>query len=496
MTQFPLLSVLIFVPVITGAILCLMPAERKKQLFAVALIGGVVTFVLSVCLWIQFDSSSSALQFIERFDWVSRLNIEYYLAVDGISIPLILLSTITTIVILVTAERSHDRYNLYLGLFLMLEGILIGVFSAQDSILFYLFWELSLVPLLLLVGIWGGENRKYAAIKFFLYTFLGSVLMLIALIYLGSNSNTFAIADLTTKGIPQFYQQMLFLFFLIAFAIKIPMWPVHTWLPDAHVQAPTGGSVILAAVMLKLGGYGLIRFNLPLFAGVSEGFALFVIIFSLIAIVYISFVALNQEDMKSLIAYSSIAHMGFVTLGLFVIFLFKPFDAATAAMGVNGAIFQMVSHGLISAALFLAVGYLYKLTGTKRINDFGGIARKAPVFSAFFVFFAFANVALPGTSGFVGEFLVIIASFRANFLIALVSALTMVLGASYTLFMIKRVVFGCDTGKAVAMVKDIGAIDRCVYGLLAALVLLLGLSPSIIIDVFQPVVEKIIKLAI
>ena len=496
MSQFPLLSILILLPFFTGAALCLMPAGRKNSAFFVAMVGSVITFLLSVLLWTQFDATNTALQFVERFSWVSRLNIEYYLGVDGISVPLILLSTITTIVILVTADRATESYNMYLGMFLMLEGILIGVFAAQDSILFYLFWELSLVPLLLLVGVWGGENRKYAAIKFFLYTFLGSVLMLIALIYLGSNSDTFAIADLTIKGIPQFYQQMLFIFFLIAFAIKIPMWPVHTWLPDAHVQAPTGGSVILAAVMLKLGGYGLIRFNLPLFAGVSETFALFVIVLSLIAIVYISFVALNQDDMKSLIAYSSIAHMGFVTLGLFVIYLFKPFDAATAAMGVNGAVFQMVSHGLISAALFLAVGYLYKLTGTKKIKDFGGIARKAPVFSAFFVFFAFANVALPGTSGFVGEFLVIIASFRANFLIALVSALTMVLGASYTLFMIKRVVFGSDTGRAVAMVKDIGVIDKFVYGLLAALVMLLGLSPSIIIDVFQPVVEKIIKLAV
>ncbi|THB73388.1 MAG: NADH-quinone oxidoreductase subunit M, partial [Gammaproteobacteria bacterium] len=434
MNQLPLLSLLIFLPFFCGVALCLMPKVRANTLYIFAIIGSVLTFFLSVFLWCQFDAASADLQFVERLSWVSILNIEYFLGVDGISIPLILLSTITTIVIVVTSDKSSENYHQYVGLFLMLEGILIGVFSAQDSILFYLFWELSLVPLLLVIGIWGGENRKYAAIKFFLYTFLGSVLMLIALIYLGINSETFAIADLTIDGIPQFYQQMLFLFFLIAFAVKIPMWPVHTWLPDAHVQAPTGGSVILAAVMLKLGGYGLIRFNLPLFAGVSQTFALLVIVLSLIAIVYISFVALSQEDMKSLIAYSSVAHMGFVTLGLFVIFLFKPFDADTAALGVNGAIFQMVSHGLISAALFLGVGYLYNLTGTKKIKDFGGIARKAPVFSAFFVFFAFANVALPGTSGFVGEFLVIIASFRANFLIALVSALTMVLGASYTLF--------------------------------------------------------------
>jgi NADH-quinone oxidoreductase subunit M len=453
---------------------------------------SVLTFIVSIPLYTQFDTSTAVMQFVERSSWIAALNVEYYLGVDGISAPLILLTTfITPLVVIAGWDSIKVRSAQYFAAFLILEGLMVGVFSALDGILFYVLWEAMLVPMFLIIGIWGGERRIYATIKFFLYTFLGSVLMLVAFIYLYNktgNFNFFAFMDvpLTLRE-----QQFIFIAFLLAFAVKVPMWPVHTWLPDAHVEAPTGGSVILAAIMLKMGGYGFVRLSLPMVPDGSEFFAGLMIALSLIAVVYIGFVALMQKDMKKLIAYSSIAHMGFVTLGFFL--LWSTMGGTGAELGMTGGMVQMISHGLISGAMFLCVGVLYDRMHSRMIADYGGVANTMPMFAAFMVLFSMANAGLPGTSGFVGEFMVIIASFKANFWFAFLAATTLVLGAAYTLWMVKRVLYGEVANQHVAELTDLGGREFIVLGILAIAVLLVGLWPAPLVDMISVTVQELLQ---
>ncbi len=418
---------------------------------------------------------------------------------DGISLPLIVLTAFMTVPVVIAGWTViTTRPAQYFAAFLIMEGLMIGVFSATDALLFYFFWEAMLIPMFLIIGIWGGPRRVYATIKFFLYTFLGSVFMLAALIYMYVKSGSYAIADLQALPLTLIEQRWIFVAFFLAFAVKVPMWPVHTWLPDAHVEAPTGGSVILAAIMLKMGGYGFLRFSLPIVPDASRELDLVVIALSLIAVVYIGFVALVQQDMKKLIAYSSIAHMGFVTLGAFVIYeIVRNTGSLTGAgMGLDGAMVQMVSHGLISGALFLCVGVLYDRLHSRQIADYGGVINVMPVFAAFMVLFALANTGLPGTSGFVGEFLVIIASFRASFWYSLLAAVTLILGAAYTLWMVKRVVFGPVTSPRVAALKDVNGREFLVLGALALAVLLVGVWPAPLLKVMQPTIHHLVSQAI
>ena len=442
-----ILSLLIWLPIAgAGAVLFLgdggdSSSGRAGQMRWMALGVSVLTFIVSVPLYTSFDTTTAAMQFVERTSWIGALHVEYYLGVDGISAPLILLTTfITPLVIIAGWNSIKSRPAQYFAAFLILEGLMIGVFSALDGVLFYVLWEAMLVPMFLIIGIWGGERRIYATIKFFLYTFLGSVLMLVAFIYLYNKTGSFSFFSFMDASLSLREQQYIFIAFLLAFAVKVPMWPVHTWLPDAHVEAPTGGSVILAAIMLKMGGYGFVRLSLPMLPDGSEYFSGMMIGLSLIAVVYIGFVALMQKDMKKLIAYSSIAHMGFVTLGFFL--LWSTAGGSGAELGMTGGMVQMISHGLISGAMFLCVGVLYDRAHSRQIADYGGVANTMPKFAAFMVLFSMANAGLPGTSGFVGEFMVIIASFKANFWFAFLAASTLILGAAYTLWMVKRVVYG------------------------------------------------------
>jgi len=458
---------------------------------SLALAVSVLTFVFSVFLFNNFDTTTAAMQFVERAPWIEALNVEYFLGVDGISAPLILLTTfITPLVIIAGWDSIKDRPAQYFAAFLILEGLMIGVFSALDGVLFYVLWEAQLVPMFLIIGVWGGERRIYATIKFFLYTFLGSVLMLVAFIYLYNKAGSFNFFSFMNLPLSLLEQQLIFIAFLLAFAVKVPMWPVHTWLPDAHVEAPTGGSVILAAIMLKMGGYGFVRLSLPMLPDGSMYFSGLMIALSLIAIVYIGFVALMQKDMKKLIAYSSIAHMGFVTLGFFL--LWSIGSGSGAALGITGGMVQMISHGLVSGAMFLCVGVLYDRVHSRQIADYGGVANTMPIFAAFMVLFAMANAGLPGTSGFVGEFMVIIASFNANFWFAFLAATTLILGAAYTLWMVKRVVYGEVANKNVAELKDLHAREFVVLGILALAVLLVGLWPAPLVDMMSATVNELL----
>ena len=413
--------------------------------------------------------------------WISQFNIFYHLGVDGISMPLIILTTFSTVLVIIAGwEVIQNRVADYMAAFLMMEGIIIGVFSAMDSMLYYVFWEASLIPMLLIIGVWGGQNRVYAAIKFFLYTFLGSVFMLVSLIYMYNLGGSFAISDMQSLPLTLVQQGWIFWAFFLAFAVKVPMFPVHTWLPDAHVQAPTGGSVILAAIMLKMGGYGFFRFSLPITPDASSYFAFAVIVLSLIAIVYIGFVALVQKDMKKLIAYSSISHMGFVTLGVFALFSIMKMDSSgelisiagasieSAYLGLEGAMIQMVSHGFISAAMFLVVGVLYDRLHSREISTYGGVVNSMPKFTGFAVLFAMANAGLPGTSGFVGEFMVILGALQANFWYAFLAAMTLIVGAAYTLWMVKRVFWGPVNNPEVSNLSDINAREFGILAVLAA----------------------------
>jgi NADH-quinone oxidoreductase subunit M len=465
------------------------PQAGLMRITALAFSG--LTFLLSVVLYAGFDNAATGMQFVERVPWVESLNAFYYLGVDGLSAPLILLTTfITPLVVIAGWDSIETRPAQYFAAFLILEGLMIGVFSALDGLLFYVFWEAMLIPMFLIIGVWGGQRRVYATLKFFLYTFLGSVLMLVAFIYLYLQTGSFDLFGFMNVPLSLPVQQVIFIAFLLAFAVKVPMWPVHTWLPDAHVEAPTGGSVILAAIMLKMGGYGFVRLSLPIVPDGSAYFSGLMIALSLIAVVYIGFVALMQKDMKKLIAYSSIAHMGFVTLGMF---LFWHIAAETGAgLGMTGAMVQMVSHGLISGAMFLCVGVLYDRVHSRQIADYGGVANTMPVFAAFMVLFSMANAGLPGTSGFVGEFMVIIASFKANFWFAFLAATTLVLGAAYTLWMVKRVIYGDVANDKIAKLQDLNLRELIVLAVLAFSVLLVGLWPAPLVDMMNTSVELLI----
>ena len=497
-SAFPFLSLVIWVPILGGVWVLLLGEEnRARNARFAALVVSLLTFVLSIPLYVGFDGTTAAMQFVEKAAWIPAFQIFYHLGVDGISMPLVLLTTFTTVLVVVAGQEIIERRaSQYMASFLILEGLMVGAFSALDAILFYVFWEALLVPMFLIIGIWGGENRVYATIKFFLYTFLGSVLMLVAFLYLYAQTQSFQILDFHHVKLTLPAQIFIFLSFLAAFAVKVPMWPVHTWLPDAHVEAPTGGSVILAAIMLKLGAYGFFRFSLPITPDASSELDWLMIALSLVAIVYIGFVALVQPDMKKLIAYSSISHMGFATLGVFIAFtLIEAPDGSgrtSAIMGLEGALVQLVSHGFISGALFLCVGVMYDRLHSRRIADYGGVANTMPVFASFMMLFALANSGLPGTSGFVGEFLVILGSFQANFWIALLAGLTLILGAAYTLWMYKRVVFGEVANEGVAGLSDVNPREFIVLAALAAAVLLIGLWPAPLLDVMGPSVENLL----
>ncbi|MCU7960732.1 MAG: NADH-quinone oxidoreductase subunit M [gamma proteobacterium symbiont of Bathyaustriella thionipta] len=496
LADLPLLSFTIWTPII-GGFLVLMSGDKTPNVSRwLALFVAVLTFVISLPLYSDFDSQQVAMQFVERASWISQFNIEYYLGVDGISMPLILLTTFITILVLIAGwEVIQSKPSQYMAAFLIMEGIMVGVFSALDGVLFYVFWEAMLIPMFLIIGIWGGPNRVYATIKFFLYTFLGSVLMLVALIYMYYQSGSFDVLGFQRMPLNMTEQVLIFLAFLLAFAVKVPMWPVHTWLPDAHVEAPTGGSVILAAIMLKIGGYGFLRFSLPITPDASRELDWLMISLSLVAVVYIGFVALVQKDMKKLIAYSSISHMGFVTLGFFTVFMIAANSQANGGelLGMSGGMVQMVSHGFISAAMFLCVGVMYDRLHSRMIKDYGGVVNSMPIFAAFFVFFAMANAGLPGTSGFVGEFMVIIASFRADIWFAVLAATTLIIGAAYTLWMVKRVVFGEAGNEAVATMKDLNKREVLVLSTLLFAVLALGLSPAPLIDVMNTSIENLLS---
>ncbi|MGD8938938.1 MAG: NADH-quinone oxidoreductase subunit M, partial [Gammaproteobacteria bacterium] len=458
-SDLPLLSLVIWTPIIGGVlVLFFSKDEQANNARWISLAFSVLTFVLAIPLYTMFDTTTHQMQFVEMTPWISTFDVNYHLGVDGISMPLIFLTAFTTVIVVIAGwEVIEYKTAQYMAAFLIMNGLMIGVFSSMDAILFYVYWEAMLIPMFLIIGVWGGPKRVYATIKFFLYTFLGSVFMLVALIYMYSQSGTFEILDFYGLRLSLNEQILIFIAFLLAFAVKVPMFPVHTWLPDAHVEAPTGGSVILAAIMLKLGTYGFVRFSLPITPDASNSLDWLMITLSLIAVVYIAFVALVQKDMKKLIAYSSISHMGFVTLGFFIVYTIieNTGNAQGAALGINGALVQMISHGFVSGALFLCVGVMYDRMHSRQIADYGGVVNTMPVFAAFMVFFAMANAGLPGTSGFVGEFMVILSSFKANFWIAFAAGTTLIFGAAYTLWMVKRVVFGDVVNEGVKTLTDV-----------------------------------------
>jgi NADH-quinone oxidoreductase subunit M len=488
-----LLSWLIWLPIVGGfVVLCL--GHRATLAKWVSLGVSALALLLSVPLWAWFKTGTAEMQFVERSPWISTIHAEFYIGVDGISMPLILLTTFTTLLIVIASwQNVEKRVAQYFAAFLILEGLMIGVFAALDGVLFYVFWEAMLLPMFIIIGVWGGPRRVYATIKFFLYTFVGSLLMLVALIYLYLKSGSYELAVFQRMPLTLTEQTLIFLAFFSAFAVKVPMFPVHTWLPDAHVEAPTGGSVVLAAIMLKMGGYGFLRFSLPIAPDASRQLDWLIIALSLTAVVYIGFVALAQRDMKKLIAYSSIAHMGFVTLGVFVGFQIVQHTGRTSGigLGLDGAIVQMLSHGLVSGAMFLCVGVLYDRVHSREISAYGGVVNTMPKFAAFMVLFALANSGLPGTSGFVGEFLVILASFKANVWYAFLAGTTLVLGAAYTLWLVKRVIFGEIANDKVAALKDLNGREFLVLGTLAAAVLLVGLWPAPLLDVMRATTQHL-----
>lgn len=486
-STFPILSFAIWVPVAFGILVLLFGKdERAAAVRWVSLLGSLVSLLVTLPLVFQFDREAHGLQFVERHPWITLFNVNYDLGIDGISLWLIIMTALMLVIVVVAGwQVIQTQVAQYMGAFLILSGLMIGVFATFDGLLFYVFFEATLIPMFVIIGLWGGERRIYAAFKFFLYTFFGSLPMLLALVFLYLQTHSFNLYDWYALHLPLNPQIWIFLAFLSAFAVKVPMWPVHTWLPDAHVEAPTGGSVILAAIMLKLGAYGFIRFSLPVVPDACRHLDWLIIALSLVAVTYIGLVALVQKDMKKLIAYSSIAHMGFVTLGFF---LFQE-------TALNGAIIQMISHGFVAAAMFLCVGVLYDRMHTRQIADYGGVVHVMPRFAAFFVLFAFANCGLPGTSGFVGEVLVVMGAVKTNLWIACGAGVSLILGASYTLWMIKRVLYGPVGNEHVAALKDINARECVFLAILAVCVVAIGVYPAIVTDSMQASVSDLMALA-
>jgi NADH-quinone oxidoreductase subunit M len=480
------LSLAIWVPILAGVLVLALGGDRRAPLQRqVALAGSILGFLVTIPLYAKFELGSAAMQFVELAPWIESFNINYHLGVDGISVLFILLNSFITVTVVIAGWTViESRVGQYLAAFLILSGLLNGVFAALDAVLFYVFFEATLIPMFIIIGIWGGPNRVYAAVKFFLYTLFGSLLMLVALLYLyNSSGGSFSILDWYKLPLSLTAQVLLFFGMLFAFAVKVPMWPVHTWLPDAHTEAPTGGSVVLAAILLKLGAYGFVRFTLPILPDASRELAWLMIALSLIAVAYIGLVALVQTDMKRLIAYSSISHMGFVTLGFFIF----------NAYGVEGALVQSISHGFVSAALFFCVGVLYDRMHTRMISDYGGVVNTMPRFAALMMLFAMANSGLPATSGFVGEFMVIMGAMRANFWLAFVAATTLVWGAAYTLWMYKRVMFGAVANGHVAVLKDLNGREIAVLGSLAVAVLFMGVYPLPFTEVMHASVSELLR---
>lgn len=493
-----ILSILIWLPVVTAVVVLFMGDEHADIARWITLISTVISMIFCVVMWDKFQLGTSKMQFVEFAHWIPVYGINYALGVDGISMPMVVLTCFTTlIVILGSWTMVQKRVAQYLATFLVMQGMVVGVFAAMDSMLFYFFWEAMLIPMYISIGVWGGKDRSYAAIKFFIYTFLGSALMLVALLYLRLHSNSFEIGSFYQLHIPLMVQKLIFWAFLFAFAIKVPMWPVHTWLPDAHTAAPTGGSVILAALMLKLGAYGFLRFSLPIVPDACRYYVWLMVSLSLISIVYIGLVAIVQKDMKRLIAYSSVAHMGFVTLGCFMVFLILPYtnNVHDAFMSMEGGVVQMISHAFGSGAMFLAFGVLYRQMKTYNISDFGGIANTMPVLAAFFMLFALSNVGLPGTSGFVGEFLVILSTIHANFWVTFVAALTLIIGVAYTFWMYKRVFFGKVVNDKVAALKGAEPVEVFAFFLLALGVMWIGVYPNALLDILHASVEQLLQLS-
>jgi NADH-quinone oxidoreductase subunit M len=486
MTGMPFLSLAIWIPILGGLLVLATGSDRNAPLArSLAMLVAFAGFAVTVPLFVLFDTTTSAMQFSEFLPWIPRFNINYHLGVDGISVLFVLLNAFITIVVVIAGwQVIQEKVAQYMAAFLIMSGLMNGIFSALDGILFYVFFEASLIPLYLVIGIWGGANRVYAAFKFFLYTLVGSLLMLVALLYLFMEAGgSFNILEWHQLPLAMPAQTLVFWAFLVAFAVKVPMWPVHTWLPDAHVEAPTGGSVVLAAIALKLGAYGFLRFSLPIVPDASQAMAPMMIALSLIAVVYIGFVALAQTDMKKLVAYSSISHMGFVTLGFFMF----------NTVGMEGALVQMISHGFVSGAMFLCIGVLYDRMHTRNIADYGGVVKTMPKFAAFFMLFAMANAGLPGTSGFVGEFMVVLGAVQFNFWVAFAAATTLILGAAYTLWMYKRVVFGVVGNAHVSELDDIGAREFAFLGVLALCVLAMGLYPFPFTEVMHASVNELLR---